>query len=387
MLFYFTGTGNSQAAAGFIAKKTGDETVDMGKSLRNKSFEYSLSEGEAAGFVFPVYYGGLPTAVTEFISKMKLSRTPSYVYGIMTCGGSPAACADMLEETLSGAGLKLDASFDVKMPANFAIMYEPTPQDREGPILEEAERKLEHIAVDVKRSVSEKVKSSLASKLMSAVMYPRYLKGRKTAPFHTNDKCVHCGICASRCPVEAIQMIDGDPTWVIDQCVFCMSCVRCGAIEYGDKLTDRYRYKHPSLRKGGSHDHDPASGADASAHDHGPEGGHDHSSGGHDHSSDGSDSCCKTDGASSHEHGSQGGHDHGSGGSDSCCRTDGSSSHEHGSEESHDHSSGGSDSCCRTDGASSHEHGSEENHDHSGDKEDCCGKNDGAQGADGGHVH
>lgn len=232
MLFYFTGTGNSQAAAGLIAKKTGDETVDMGRSLRDKSYEYSLSEGEAAGFVFPVYYGGLPTAVTEFISKMKLSRAPSYVYGVMTCGGSPAACSEMLEQTLSGAGLKLDASFGVKMPANFAIMYEPTPQDKEGPILEEAERKLEHIAVDVQRRAAEKMRCSLASKVMSAVMYPRYLKGRKTAPFHTNDKCVHCGICASRCPVEAIQMIDGDPTWVIDQCVFCMSCVRCGAIEY-----------------------------------------------------------------------------------------------------------------------------------------------------------
>ncbi|MBQ1465883.1 MAG: EFR1 family ferrodoxin [Eubacteriaceae bacterium] len=379
MLFYFTGTGNSQAAAGLIAKKTGDETVDMGRSLRDKSYEYSLSEGEAAGFVFPVYYGGLPTAVTEFISKMKLSRAPSYVYGVMTCGGSPAACSEMLEQTLSGVGLKLDASFGVKMPANFAIMYEPTSPEKEGPILEEAERKLEHIAVDVQRRAAEKMRCSLASKLMSAVMYPRYLKGRKTAPFHTNDKCVHCGICASRCPVEAIQMIDGDPTWVIDQCVFCMSCVRCGAIEYGDKLTDRYRYKHPSLRKGGGHDHDPASGGEASAHDHGLEGGHDHSSGG-------SDSCCKTDSASSHEHGSEGGHDHSTGGSDSCCKPDGASSHEHGSEGGHDHSTDSSDSCCKPDGASS-EHGSEESHDHSGDKEDCCGKNGVAQGAEGGHVH
>ena len=375
MLFYFTGTGNSQAAAELIAKKTGDETVDMGKSLRNKSFEYSLSEGEAAGFVFPVYYGGLPTAVTDFISKMKLSRSPSYVYGVMTCGGSPAACADMLEETLSGAGLRMDASFEVKMPANFAIMYEPTSQEKEGPILEEAERKLEHIAVDVLRRAAEKARCSLAAKLMSSVMYPRYLKGRKTAPFHTNDKCVHCGICASRCPVEAIQMIDGDPTWVIDRCVFCMSCVRSGAIEYGDKLTDRYRYKHPSLRKGGGHDHDAEAADGAEGHDHGAAGGHEHSAGG--------DSCCKDDEPAGHDHGAEGGHDHSAGG-DSCCKEDEPSGHDHRAGGGHEHSSDG-DSCCK-DGPDEEKDDPGE-HEHTGEKEDCCCEDAGSDGAEGGHVH
>lgn len=275
MLLYFTGTGNSMAAAAAIGKITGEEPEDMGKRLREEDFGLTLSEGEALGIVFPVYYGGLPTAVNEFISKMKLSSVPSFVYGVMTYGGVPAACREMLGKALSDAGLRLDAAYEVKMPANYAVLYEPTSQDKEGPILEKAEKDLSDIAVLIRDRVSVPVRSGAVQKLMSAVMYPLYQSGRKTAPFHTNDKCVHCGICASRCPVRAIEMVDGTPTWVKDRCVFCMSCVRCGAIEYGKKLTGRYRYKHPSLRKGsGPHDAE----------------GHDGFSGAHDHSG-GSGSC------------------------------------------------------------------------------------------------
>ena len=55
-------------------------------------------------------------------------------------------------------------------------------------------------------------------------------------------------------------METGSPTWVKERCSFCMSCVRCGAIEYGTKLTGKARYKHPMLRKKGGHDHGAHSG-------------------------------------------------------------------------------------------------------------------------------
>ena len=319
MIFYFSGTGNSHAAALKLGEKLGEDLTDIGKSVRNSLFDFDLSDGEIAGFVFPVYSGGLPTAVTEFISEMKLSGKPSYVFGLMTYGGSPGFCYDMLNRRLSDAGLKLDAAFGVRMPANCAVLYEPTKPDKEGPLLEEADRKIEETAREVQSRVKTRVSCGPLSRILTDAIYnAAYLKGRKTAPFHTNDKCVHCGICASRCPVNAIKMIDGTPTWVIDQCVFCMSCVRCGAIEYGDKLTDRYRYKHPMLRKASGHDDHEGSSSDGTA-------SHDHSSGeggstAHDHSSGKEGSCCDSKETGGSE--SPGGHDHSSGSKDSCCGKD-----------------------------------------------------------------
>ena len=40
--------------------------------------------------------------------------------------------------------------------------------------------------------------------------------------FKINDACVSCGLCASNCPVEAIN--EGDNQYVIDE----DSCVSCG---------------------------------------------------------------------------------------------------------------------------------------------------------------
>ncbi len=55
MIFYFTGTGNSLAAAQTIARATDDLLVDIGAAYKYKDFDFTLAQGEQLGFVFPVY--------------------------------------------------------------------------------------------------------------------------------------------------------------------------------------------------------------------------------------------------------------------------------------------------------------------------------------------
>ena len=150
---------------------------------------------------------------------------------------------------LGQAGCELSAYWQVKMPANYAILYEPTSEEAAEPILTAAEILVEDIAEKIKKRELVKAKKNLFSKIVTKVLYPHYDKARKTVLFYTDDQCVHCGICAGRCPAKAIEMIDGTPTWVKDKCIFCMSCVRCGAIQYGNKMVGRYRYRHPIYRK------------------------------------------------------------------------------------------------------------------------------------------
>lgn len=68
----------------------------------------------------------------------------------------------------------------------------------------------------------------------------------------TNETCVGCGVCAKKCPVEAIQMEEGYPVWKSEECEMCLGCLhRCPkfAIIYGNDKTVRHgRYKNPYTR-------------------------------------------------------------------------------------------------------------------------------------------
>ena len=340
MIFYFTGTGNSQYAAQKLVSDD-ERLVSVVECLRKDNYTFEIAENESVGLVFPVYFGGLPVAVRQFIERLRLNAVPAYLYGVLTSGGSPAGAGAMLRDRLGEAGLTLDASYSVTMPDNYVMLYTISPESEEKKILARADRDLERICSKIAGRRRTFAARSPIGKAMTAVLYPVYLNGRKTAPFTTNETCIGCAACANRCPSRAIEMKDGHPTWVKERCCFCMSCVRCGAIEYGTKLTGKARYKHPMLRKKAGHGEHGAPGA--AAHDHGAAAaGHDHGSsapaahdhgaaaGGHDHGGD--DCCCPPDEAGgTHVHGSPapaahdlgaaaGGHDHSGG--DDCCPPD-----------------------------------------------------------------
>ena len=249
MIFYFTGTGNTYAAAMELEMRLEDRLYSIADCMKKNEFHFSPEEDEPVGILCPVYYGGLPSIVTSFLSRLRFDRKPDYLYGLLTYGGYPGGAAGVLRQRLREIGLEIDAAWMLKMPANYAILYEPTSQEAEEAIFEKAEVRMEQIIKEIQDRHHEGVVWNSAERIATAVMQTMYERARKTAPFYTDDQCVSCGACANRCPVQAIEMIDGTPTWVKDTCVFCMSCVRCGAIQYGDKLKGRYRYKHPVFRK------------------------------------------------------------------------------------------------------------------------------------------
>lgn len=42
------------------------------------------------------------------------------------------------------------------------------------------------------------------------------------------DLCIGCGLCAEKCPVEAIQMENNWPVWKLEKCEMCLGCLyRC----------------------------------------------------------------------------------------------------------------------------------------------------------------
>lgn len=247
MVFYFSGTGNSLQAA--RAVRAGEEAlIDIAECLREGRFRFAPGPEEAVGFVCPVYFGGLPSVVADFLKRFLLERPPRYCYAVLTCGSEPFGAAEMLSKALHARGVRLHAAFRVIMPDNYVIMLRIPSEKEQDRMLAAASEQLEEIRAAVERREETGVHVSVRNRIATAGLYPSYLRGRKTAKFFADETCVGCGVCAKRCPVEAIKMVGGRPKWTADRCAHCMACLRCNAVQYGKKTKKRKRYANPILK-------------------------------------------------------------------------------------------------------------------------------------------
>ena len=83
-IYFFTGTGNSLKIAKDVAEELGDcELIPIAKIWQKENLK---SESEKIGFVFPLYYSGLPKIVYDFIEKIDLSNS-EYFFTIVSSAG------------------------------------------------------------------------------------------------------------------------------------------------------------------------------------------------------------------------------------------------------------------------------------------------------------
>ena len=82
LIFYFSATGNSRHVAQCLQMANGGILVPMDTCLLEGQHKFSVDEGCSVGFVFPVYFWGLPTIVADFIAALQLDGTPQYTYGV-----------------------------------------------------------------------------------------------------------------------------------------------------------------------------------------------------------------------------------------------------------------------------------------------------------------
>jgi len=255
MIFYFTGTGNSLEAARKIAANDNDLLISIADSVKNGNFDYNVSETEAVGFVFPVYFYGIPSIVLEFIHNLNLHgyNPETYTFTVFTCGGGIGNAMNMFINALKKRSYHVDSGFSVVMPDNYIILFNLlTPEKRQPALLKQAEGVLGKIC----GYISNREKGRFILKkghfpwLATLTNYPFYKYGRSTKPFHHTSACIGCGLCEEICPSSMIHIVENAPVWDAGRCTQCLACIhRCpvGAIQYGKKTYKRGRYINPNL--------------------------------------------------------------------------------------------------------------------------------------------
>lgn len=240
MILYFSGTDNSK----HVAERLGDpRIVDIKEALKKKRCGFTLLPGESVGIICPVYYSSLPKTVLEFLRHMKLKGEITYLYGVLTHGGGPGGAGGILERELKKKGYPLHACFEVFMSSNYLMAGGlRSSEEKETERLINAEPVIDEIKDLVDNQMPVDPYWNKLSYLASLSMYPiadRYMSVKK---FYSDESCVGCGVCASRCPSGLIKMVDGKPEWTENKCVRCMACLRCNAVQYGKMLKGKRRY-------------------------------------------------------------------------------------------------------------------------------------------------
>ncbi|MEA4956597.1 NAD(P)H-quinone oxidoreductase subunit I, chloroplastic [bioreactor metagenome] len=251
MIFYFTGTGNSLYVAEKIQKSEHVKLVDMGRALNENIFNYKVEKGEKIGIIFPVYFYGMPTIVSEFINKLNLEteETP-FIYTIITCGSGIGNADKSLAKLLKSKNLELSSSYSIEMPSNYIMIYDPANKEDSKITINAANKSLKKIIDEIKnRKKGYFVKHGISA-IVTPIAYRFYGMFRKTKKFRVTEKCTVCGLCETVCPSKAIKMNDERPKWIKQKCSHCNACInRCPsrAIEYGNSTIKRNRYINPYI--------------------------------------------------------------------------------------------------------------------------------------------
>ncbi len=223
---YFSGTGNTKHCSEYLLRLL-DENAPI-YSIGNENAIDAIRSNDEIIFAYPVYYSYLPKIVYDFIINNAVVWKGKRIFIIATMGlfsGDGAGCAARLFKKY---GAKILGGLHIKMPdciGDVKLLKKPPEENRK--IIVKADEKIEKTAKQVSQGKYPKNGLSFASRLLGLFGQRLYFRN-KTKRYYNGikvdtEKCVACGLCASVCPMNNIEVKDG----AINFNGKCTMCYRC----------------------------------------------------------------------------------------------------------------------------------------------------------------
>ncbi len=252
MVLYFSATGNTEFVAEEIARRIGDECVNLLDRIKNDDFSTVYSEKP---FVIcaPVYVCEIPRFMTAYLKKLNFSGCRN-VYFILTSGGYCGPSGNLLKNIFKAKKMICHGHAEFKMPRNYVASdsYPMLEKDEAEKRILDSYAKLNQVASDIlalKKLTARHI--FLFETLITVPFNPLWCKYKLTAKdFYAEDSCITCGKCEKLCPLNNIKIIDKKPVWS-DSCTHCMACIgNCpvNAIQYGDVTKNKTPYNFGKYR-------------------------------------------------------------------------------------------------------------------------------------------
>ena len=245
MILYFSGTGNSQYVALALAEALGEDgAVSINRYLKSGERAAFHSERPLV-FVAPTYSWRMPRVVEKWIMETDFQGVRD-AYFVLTCGGNCGNAAAYAEKLCGKKGLRFLGLASVVMPENYLALFSTPGEEESRRIIENAGPAVAALGERIRAGKPfDGAPVSLTDRLESGPVNPLfYAFCVHDRGFRVSERCVSCGKCARRCPLNNISLTDGRPVWGGD-CTHCMACIGgcpTGAIEYKSKSKERRRH-------------------------------------------------------------------------------------------------------------------------------------------------
>jgi ferredoxin len=245
-IYYFSGTGNSFAAAKQIAAKMENcSVISITQSLldEKKPIVY-----DAVIVVYPSYAYGMPAILYSFFKIMDF-RT-EYLALIVTHGTKYGATLSHAKCILKKRGRTAQFYGNVQCVENYIPIFGLA---KDAVLKQKIESQREKTQV-----VAEAVQSRQTNDIKTFKPFSRFVSGlfRSATPlfaktYRFTKRCTNCGICAEICPSKAIEMRENKrPKVHARKCQHCQACLNwCpfNAINYVRIHKNSRRYHHPDI--------------------------------------------------------------------------------------------------------------------------------------------
>lgn len=224
---YFSGTGNSRYAL---------EVFLQSYDAKAKAFSIEddsvIEEVKAHGeiiFSYPVQYSTVPKILREFVIKNKMLWSNKKVFIIATMGLFSGDGAGVLGRLLQKYEAELIGGLHLKMPDSICdekVLKRPLKKNIQ--LVRNAENKIKVAVKNMKQGNPPQEGIGLFYRI-AGFLGQRLYFGYKTRDYTDKlwvdtQKCVGCGKCVNICPMNNIELVDGNAI-PNNQCTMCYRCV------------------------------------------------------------------------------------------------------------------------------------------------------------------
>lgn len=262
-IFYFSGTGNTEAVVKLTEKAFGhygkeyykrhgynakvevevNRIEDIVKTYENHNIQPKIipaniiEKYDLIGIAAPVYAMGITTLVEKFIAILpKVDGDKKYkkpVFIITTAGEESRInefAANKITRKLQRKNYNVVYNTMIQMPSNW---HTTASDEGKRKIYEEAKRKVKKTVLDILYSKKKHFKKNfLLEKTMEVIAYTEEKYGAKSfgRSLFANENCTQCGKCIRECPKGNINFEEHKEEAEFnlafyDECIMCMRCV------------------------------------------------------------------------------------------------------------------------------------------------------------------